>query len=294
VAVILILVVPYFIVKKQKEDKKISNPVIESTVSLLLPLEKDKNVTRIENLNQVYAGEEKIEEVINLNQKIFALGASQITDLTEGKKYSPPADFGQIKTACGMDDLNLIFILNDRNSVLSWSPISKKFQENQIIIPEKASIISSGTFLTYFYLLDQTNNQIYRYPRAEGGFGTSVNWLKETISLSSVKDLAVSDNIYLAENGKIIKLYRGKKQDFRIEETTTAIVADKIYTQEDYQYIYILDKTNSRIVKLDLNGNIVSQYYNAEISSAENFTIDEEASTIYLSFGGNIKSFKME
>lgn len=291
-AVILILIVPYFIAKLRGETE--TQPEIKTEIAVAPePLKDDKNLVKISEINQVYSGS-GINNLINLNNRILAVSENSIVDLSENDTaYSLPENFS-VKTASGMNDLNLILLLNNQNGILSWSAVSKKYQENAIIIPEGAEIPAAKSYLTYLYVLDKKNNQIYRYPRAEGGFGASTNWLKETADLSAVKDMAVSENIYLAENNNIVKFYRGKKQDFSIEETATAIAIDKIYTQEDFQYIYILDKINSRIVKLDLNGGIISQYYNSEISSAENLTTDEETSTAYFSLGGNVKSFKME
>ena len=292
-AVVLILLIPYFIAKKQKNNATKENSLAESQIASPFLLENDLRINKVSNLEEIYSGKEKLTDMINLNGKLFAFYPIGIIDIESKKSFPFPDSFIPVKLATGMDDLNLIFILNEKNSVLAWSPANGKFQENQIIISGNASFISAG-FLTYFYVLDSQNNQIYRYPRAEGGFGASVAWLKENINLSEINDLAVSDNIYLAENNNIIKLYRGKKQDFKIEKTATAITANKIYTQENYQYIYILDKTNSRIIKTDLNGQIIAQYYNEKISNADDFTIDEKNLTVYLLFESNVKKFKIE
>ncbi len=288
-AVILLFIVPYFIVKIQNKSENSDSVSPEATAPVFAPLEQDKNVSVITDLSHAYSGSD-IMGIANLKDSFFTVSRTKITDPKNNKSYPMPENFIPAKIA-GMDDLNLLFLLGENNSLLSWSPLSGKFQENQLVIPENSASVSLKTYLTYLYFLDSKNNQIYRYPRAEGGFGAGVNWIKENIDLSQTKDLAVSENIYIAGPGQIIKLYRGKKQDFAIENTATPIKADKIYTIRDGQYIYVMDQTNARIIKLDLNGAIVSQYYNAEIKNAADFTVDETANLIYFSTSDSVKSF---
>ena len=292
-AVMLIILVPYFVMKAGGKNKAAENVPPEVPAVVSIPLEQDKNVVRVENLNSVYSGDE-ISEIINLNSKIFAIGANEIIDLENKENYPIPDGFKPVKISAGMDDLNLIFLIGENNKIVSWSPTSKKFQENQISFLENSSLVSAKTYLTYLYVLDSANNQIYRYPRAEGGFGAPSAWLKENIDLSQIKDMALSDNLYLTGENNIIKFYRGKKQDFQIENTATVIQANKIYAQRDSQNIYLLDKVNSRIIKLDLNGNIVSQFYNSEIFNTISFTVNEENNLIFFNSDENIKSFEMK
>lgn len=291
-ALMLVIFVPYFAIKTFNKNKEKENVPQEIIATISIPLEQDKNVVRIENLSEIYSGNE-ISETINLNDKIFTIGASEIINLENKEAYPVPDDFKPVKISAGMDDLNLIILIGQNNKAVSWSPASKKFQENQISLPENNSLVSAKTYLTYLYLLDTANGQIYRYPRAEGGFGAPANWLKENIDLSAIKDMAVSDNVYLAEENNLIKFYRGKKQDFQAENSTTAFNFDKVYAKKDSQNIYFLDKANSRIVKLDLNGNIISQFYNPEISNAQSFTADETANLIYFNTPSSVKSFGM-
>lgn len=289
--IFFIVFVPLLAIKIQKNmQSKTVPPAAEAPA--VTPLAQDKNVTRVENLNAVFAGE-NISGVINLGGKFFGLTGTEIINLENQEKFSLPQDFGKIKLAIGMDDLNLIFLANEKNKLLSWSPVSKKFNSNEIIIPDNSSLTIAGTYLTYLYLIDGKNNQIYRYPRAGSGFGAAVNWLKDTVDLSQISDIALSDNIFATDGTTIIKLFKGKKADFNLGTSATPIAPAKVWTKRDSQNLYILDTKNSRIIKSDLNGNIISQYYNSEITNAGDFTIDESNSTVYFATPAAIKSFSI-
>ncbi len=291
-ALIALLVIPYLLVKLPNKNNESIQLDSKNSHSSIPPLYQDKNVIRIKKTTTVTL-QNNISHIINLNSHIFIIHPTSITDLNNKKSYSLPSNFGKVALACPMDDLNLIFLLNKQQLLLTWSPITKKFQTNQINIPSQANIISLKSYLTYLYFLDVNNNQIYRYPRATGGFGDKVNWLKENTNLSKVSSMTINDNIFLAQKNKLIKFYRGKKQSFQLEKTATPIQINGLYSQPNSQNIYLLDNANSRIVKLDLNGHIVNQYYNPQIKKATTFTVDKKAQLIYFVVANNVESFKM-
>ncbi|HAT73879.1 MAG: hypothetical protein US30_C0004G0022 [Candidatus Moranbacteria bacterium GW2011_GWF2_36_839] len=292
-AILLLLIIPYFIAKIQNKENVDDSASQETAPSAPLALEQDKNVSRIEKLQIVFS-KNNLFKIINLNGKMFFVYENSLTSAEDNQNYPFPAEFAPLKIVSNMDDLNLIFLMSQNNRIISWSPISKKFQDNAIEIPAGSDIALAKTYLTYLYLLDKNSNQIYRYPRANEGFGEKTNWLKDTIDLNKISDIAIGENLYLAQDGNILKLFQGKKQIFSIEETATPIYVDKLYTKRDSSNFYALDKKNSRIVKFDLDGKIVSQFYNAEISQAQDFEINEESSLVYFSNGNEVKSFEMK
>jgi hypothetical protein len=292
-AIVFLLVVPYFIAKIQSDDTQ-KEPIEQEIVpSAPLALENDTNVSRVEKLDSAFS-KDGILKTINLNGEIFFLTKSGLTNAQDNQNYPFPANMNELKIATNMDDLNLIFLIDSDNKITSWSPVSKKFQPNTIEIPAGANITQAKTYLTYIYLMDEDSNQIYRYPRADSGFGEKTAWLKESLSLNEISSIAIGENLYLAKNGEILKFLQGKKQDFSLEETATPIFANEIYTKRDSQNIFILDNKNSRIIKLSLEGKIISQYYNLEISSATDFEINEEKNTAYFSNGNEVKRFEMK
>lgn len=284
-----IILVPAATLKiKSYLDQKKMQPAAEAP--LVVPLAQDKNVARLDNLNTAYSGE-NILSAVNLAGKIFGVTQKQIIDLASQETFAIPEDFGQIRITAAMDDLNLIFLMNQNNKTIAWSPVAKKFQDNALTVPDGSDITVAGTYLTYMYLLDGKNSQIYRYPRAAGGFGGKADWLKDSVDLSQATGLALSENIYVADGSNILKLFKGKKQDFQLEASATPIAPYKVYIKQNMQNIYVLDKNNSRLIKLDLNGQIISQYYNYQIGNANDFTVDEQNNIAYVSTPSGIYSF---
>ncbi|MCX6763758.1 MAG: hypothetical protein NTZ97_03455 [Candidatus Moranbacteria bacterium] len=291
--ILAIIFVPFFAVKFfGSSHKQAAPPPIAEPVAPPIPLEADKNVVRLENLADVYTAE-NIQRVINLKGKFFAVSGNEIIDLENKEAFGLPDEFKNPQFIAGMDDLNLIFIFQDRKAI-AFSPVSKKFQPNNITIPENAEIAATETYLTYLYLVDTKANQIYRYPRAEGGFGEKVDWKKDDTDLAGVTGMAINENLFLANGENILKFFQGKKQDFNIEETATPIKSDQLYTRQDLEDLFVLDQANSRIVRLDKDGKIISQFYNSSISEAKSFSVNTDTKTVYLNSENWVKSFQME
>lgn len=286
---ILLLIVPYWIATWESKPEE-KPAIIEETPIVPLALEQDLNVVRVKKLDEIYSGD--VAKILNLNNKFFALKETEIINLESNKSFPLPSDFQAPELFFGMEDLNLLFLVKN-NKLISLSPTTGKFQGNNLSFPANGKIVAAKTYLTYIYLLDTTNNQIYRAPRAEGGFGEKTLWLKDNLALSEAKDLAINENIFVINGQTISKLFRGKKQEFPIENTATPILPEKLYTKNTGTNIYVLDKSNSRIIKLSSEGKILAQYHNSAIVNITDFSVNEENDLIYLSDANGVKSFKM-
>jgi len=287
--VAVLIIVPYFIAKTLEKSKNQKTPVESVVVATPTPLESDKNVARPSSVENMAPG--NFDSIANVNGKIFALRENSVFSLENQKEYEIEEGFREPDFIFTMDDLNLVFLYKD-GKIISLHATSRKFQNNNIDIPGN-EVISGASYLTYGYFLDSAKNQIYRYPRADGGFGEKTNWLKDDTDLSGAKDMAVNENIYVTDGKNIWKFYRGKKQDFTIETTATPISINKLYTKPNSQNLYVLDKTNSRIIKLGSDGTIIAQYYHPEIGTAFDFAVDEETQKIYISGENGIGNFEM-
>ncbi|MFZ2193027.1 MAG: hypothetical protein WAV31_02185 [Candidatus Moraniibacteriota bacterium] len=288
----MLLIVPYWIAKwanKTTEEKTI--PIVETAPIAILPLEKDKNVIRLENLNELYSGE-NIQNIINLKSKLLVIKSDSIINLETQKNIPIPADFKNPDSSFIMQDLNTIFLIKN-NQLSGFTPSNEKFATNNLAFPTSDKITDIKTYLTYLYILDKNNNQIYRYPKTEGGFNDKSAWISENIDLSNSSSMTINQSIFVINNNEIIKFFSHKRMPFSIEETATPIMLSKIFTAQDITNLYILDNKNSRIIKLDADGNIVAQYYNEKIATANVFSVSEENNLIYISNGNGVESFNM-
>jgi len=194
-----------------------------------------------------------------------------------------------------MPHLKALFILTEDKKVIALTPINKNFQDNTISLPANTRARDIKSYLTYLYILDIANNQVYRYPRAEGGFGEGQAWLRSVSDLKNAKGIAINDDLYLAENEKITPYLQGKKDEkINFDSSQTPLSIDIIYSEPEMEFVYVLDSKNRRIVRYTKDGKISAQYLNESISEVKDFAVDEKNKTIYLLQGNEIKKFSIE
>lgn len=298
VAVLAIFVLPYAFIKIQDSMKK--NDAVP-TAQEQIPdareiLSQEKNIIFLDNPEILFAFKNP-QKLVFLNNKLVVIGNDKIATKDENgetKEISWPQDYGKITQSAPMKDLNLALLYTDQNKVISFLSATSQLKENSIAIPSDSKITGTGTYLTYIYLLDSANNQIYRYPRAEGGFGEKIDWLKDTANLIDSCCMAIDENVYLINNSEIIKLFKGKKQEFNPEKTSVSFIPNSIFTDSETEDLYVLDKENGRIIKFGKDGNLIGQYFHEDIKNAIDFTIDEKNSKAYLINSEELTSFNLQ
>lgn len=298
-AVIAIIILP-ILVNRFLFSNETSHvpPVVESpSPEMSVPLAQDKNVMRLDQ-PRIFSLPESTRATFSLQQAMIVVTETKVFVSTDGTSYSDyvlPEGSGRIVRSAAMEDLQLVFLLTDSNTLFSFSPVSKKFSANAITLGQNSGAVKGlGTYLTYLYVLDSDARQILRYPRAEGGFGNGTAWLKESSDLSNITGMAIDENIYLVRNdGQIEKWFRGQKQEFRLEESATPLRPLAIFTTSTTSHLYILDATNKRIVQYGKDGTLVRQYTHDLLADAHAFSIDEETRVASIATPSTILSFSL-
>ncbi len=292
-----ILIVPFAFLKIQSAMN--AKPVVQQPEEKIPDAKEifsqEKNIVFLDNIETIASIQNPLN-ITNLNGRIIAISQDKIITREgngEIKEFSWPQNFGTPQEISPMSDLNLALIYTSQNKVISFLSATSQFSENKIGIPENSKITGAGTYLTYLYLLDSGNNQIYRYPRAEGGFGDKTNWLKDTINLENSCCVVIDENVYLVNQGAVLKLFKGQKQEFNLENTNIPFALDGIFTNSEIQNIYALDKSNGRIIKFSKDGTIASQYFHEDIKKATGFTADEKNNKVYIISPNGLLSFSI-
>ena len=295
-ALALIFIAPLFIVRFLNRPKA---PTIvelqDAPMTQIGALANEKGIDFNTQIQTILSNSNIVTTLIaNNNPTVVTKNSVIVLQNNQPKEFPIPADSGVVAAATYMKDLSLILIFTDSNRILSFSPISEKFSNNNINLSNLSSANPIGTYLTYMYVLDQKTNQIYRFPRADGGFGESTNWLKDSTPLADVSEITIDDNIYAVANNKVLKFFKGKAVDFTLESSTTPVNFDKIYTTPDLQNFYALDTQNSRLVSYSKDGNILTQYHNEAFKDAISLSVDEQNKLAYIATSQGLISLELQ
>ena len=171
-------------------------------------------------------------------------------------------------------DNYVIFDINDKTT--TNIPFNKAAGNTAV----KDALIYSDNL----YVLDNINNQIFKYPEYGQSFGDGTPWLQGTQDLTQASSFTIDGNIYVINNGGEIEKYsKGQKEQFSYHKPRPLINNNSIIkTFKDSDYLYIIDPYNNRIIILDKEGNIKDQFTSNKFNNLIDLAVDVEEKNIYL------------
>lgn len=265
---------------------------------------RQQEVTKLLNkINSIFENPAQIAAEINTgqiikfikdkNDKIYLLDNSGKIYLFENNTLSNFLTQATVK--------NFTFLEKD-NSLLYLTPNNKFYIQNKdkttelnLNLLKDALVVDLRIYGERAYLLDNLH-AIYKIGQISTANPTIEIWYADDKNLvNKAKEIYVDGNIWVNSLGKIYKLYRGKKQNFEITKLSQPLGSEfTIYTEEDWQNIFILDKQNSRLVVTDKNGVTQKQFINPELKNAEKLIVDNSGKTIWFSVGGKIWTMELK
>lgn len=283
-AIFAIVFVPLLANKFLASEKTAPTPEISKEPSLAEILAKDKNIQLTAQVSSLTTTADSRNILLFDNTPYFITSKNIATNSNgSDQTFSAPLENNEnIVSSAFMSDLNMILLLTNQKRIISFTPVSQQFKNNNIQIPEGTNLQFIGTYLTYLYITDPTTNQVYRYPRAEGGFGEKTNWLKNSVPLGNISALTLDDSIYFVRDNKINKLFKGQVENVNFENSQTPITYSALFTTIDLDNLYVLDAKNARVIVYAKTGEIVKQYFNEAFQDATTLTVSEKTASAYV------------
>ena len=173
---------------------------------------------------------------------------------------------------------DIIYLLTSSHLITINKNKEVKYKEANIDID---SALDFDLYMDRLYVAN--SDQVYRYNRGDK-YENPEGWLKNTIS-EGIVSINTSSDIEIIFNNGVVSQYRtGESLNNDISLGYTDPKLEKINTVKVVSnYLYILDKSNKRIIKFDkLTGDLLSQYYLPNLNDIKDFTIDEENNTLYI------------
>lgn len=147
------------------------------------------------------------------------------------------------------------------------------------------NISDISSYQSNIYLIDKTAGKVLSIRKTNNKYGTPASWLKDQFDFENFSSISIDGYIYLSDsNGNIKKYLRGYEKTFKLDEINPKLDnVYKIYTDEDTDYIYILDKSQNRLIIFNKNTlSLFGQYTSSEFNNLEDFMIDAKNNKVYL------------
>ncbi len=185
---------------------------------------------------------------------------------------------------------NLAAIYNGKE-LFTWDftagRLSIPFSEN---VPNEQNSVGLRGYAvnSRVYLVDKPGGRILSFLVSDKGLSKPVVSVTGQ-DMSGALDLAVDGNIYILSGKGISKFQSGRQVDFNRVFLPQEFKADsKIYTENGFGNLYILDSGNKKIFITDKKGNLVKTITSPELTSPTDFAVDEKGKTIYVLNAGTL------
>lgn len=191
---------------------------------------------------------------------------------------------------------NNIYILNSDGIV--GIDILSKTAKVMIKSDEKWGEIGSlESFGGNLYLLDKRKNTIWKYVATDFGLSAITTYLNRDVKVnfSQAIRMDIDGSVWVAYPSEILKFTRGLGEQFAFKgfsELLSNITA--ISTSDTNNFIYLLDKSTTRIVVFDKDGAYQSQYQWDELISADDIVASEEEKKIFVLMGSKIYAIDIQ
>ncbi|MBI4999749.1 hypothetical protein HZB97_03205 [Candidatus Gottesmanbacteria bacterium] len=152
-------------------------------------------------------------------------------------------------------------------------------------------IVGMESFGGNLYLLGKST--IWKYVGGEAGFSGKRNYLAEESSLANVSSMAIDGSVWLTTD-KVLKFTQGREESFAIQGLEQPLGKELLlFVSDETKDLYILDKTNKRVVVLEKNGNYKSQYIWENLSGITDMVVTE-GKKIFLLSGSKIYEIEIK
>lgn len=227
-----------------------------------------------------------------LNNKIYGFGSDNANIVSydlltkESNLTTPPIAVKNFRGVSVPKENDYAILLYEDKNIAQFNPQDNSWKKIDISFPNPNAKISSAiVYNRRVYSLDTANNQIYKHDVITNGFSLGKPWLQDNLTdLKAGVDLAVDGDVFvLSQNGVINKFTKGQLQNFNLSKIEPPLAsADKIWTYNDLNYIYVLDTLEKRILVIDKMGQVKNQITADEFSKPTAILVDEPKNIMYI------------
>lgn len=247
-------------------------------------IDKPKQITEINGSNFQIASNNGYS--INSKGEIYETGL--INNAVSSQVAKLPSHDNTVTATTVTDDDNLIINTKNKNLYELNSQTNKLTKFNSA-----SHDLISSTAISFFgntiYMLDPANNQIWKYGISGDNLDSRTEYIPNSkIDLANATGLAIDGSIYvLYKDGRVKQLVKGVDQNFSLASLPLASDniddAISLYTNEETNSIYTLDKGQSRVIEYNKTGQFVHQYIlNNQLKDIKSFVIQPKGLTGYI------------
>ncbi|MBU1018216.1 hypothetical protein KKA33_04280 [Patescibacteria group bacterium] len=225
--------------------------------------------------------------LMNLDSNFFIYEYNKLYEVILDQVLDPRQidDTEVVIAGTAMEDQDALVFLTQSGRVMEYSNGLIRFANTD----DQAwkSGIDVAAYGKYIYILNPTDNQIYKYSRLRDKYSARTDYNGDA-DLSGAISITIDGDIYvLKDGGRIVRIYKSKQQPFKIEDLAVDISAStQIFTRPEIDNLYLLDPVNKRVVILSKSDSGNSRYYGQvvfeELNNIRQIYVEQNESVMYV------------
>jgi len=160
------------------------------------------------------------------------------------------------------------YVLDPQSGMMRFDNLGK----GAVVIPKETQWGSITSFSVYngnVYMLDGTNNALYKYPVAAAGYGDRTSYFKGSFAdMDAGSTFAIDVSVYIATKAMVTKYTAGLADDFKFSLPGENGEITKVITHPDQTNIYLWDKKNGTLSIASRDGVYQGQVASSLFSQA--------------------------
>lgn len=232
----------------------------------------------------------QIDKIFLINDRIYTFNSQNnlfyfydTRDRNADELGVGSVDIGHIVLASQRDDDSLV-LYNDRKGLAKLDVEEKQLKIFESDFTGIEQVDDFDIYNKRLYILDSAIGQIFKLQPTLSGYSRGAGWFNgDSEDLKNAVSMAIDSNVFvLNSKGQLIKLNKGYKVDFELDVIDPPLERPmKVLTNFEFEFLYILEPRNQRIVIFDKHGNLQDQYVVEALASVSDFAVDEKNKFIY-------------
>ncbi|GEM_PF-3507323 len=205
--------------------------------------------------------------------------------------------FSELKDALRIfnDGQNLMIIKAQELFRLQTSPLALEKAELNKNAGESFAAID--VYNKRLYSLLSQSGKILRFDQTLSGFSKGQLWGNQTFAqIKGGVSLAVDGTLFVLQpDGRLLNCQNGQCLEMSVKSIDlVALKPEEIYTTANSKFLFLLARANKRLIVLDKQGKVVSQYSSPLWESLQSVQIDETSKRAFILANNNIYGISLE
>lgn len=175
-------------------------------------------------------------------------------------------------------------LLWDKKGVYEVDKVREKITLQLEAQDQWGEIAGISSYLGHLYLLDKGSDAIWRFLRTDNGYGSGKDWfVGQAPDLSQSVSLAIDGAIWVVADQRILKFNLGRQEDFVLNKMPENFEKPaKIFTNEETENLYVLDKGRGKVYAIDKEGNFKAAYSWEGLKQADDIVAVESSKKLFV------------